>query len=135
MYFRKNILLSCFPLLFMFPDAFSQSRPRNDSVSKFQFLNGSIKSEAQSIWRTWLTPFQFLNGSIKRWIFIAVIAVLTDFNSSMVRLKVDSWFTMCISSKDFNSSMVRLKVQRRAPPCRFCLIFQFLNGSIKSVIF
>ena len=55
--------------------------------------------------------FQFQYGTIEsHGEFESIYRDLTDFNSSMVRLKEFSNFTPDMALRDFNSSMVRLKV-------------------------
>ena len=69
---------------------------------------------------------------LKDKLYSVVPYVIVDFNSSMVRLKVEIISRSLGQSDHFNSSMVRLKegTQRIAG---MPLIFQFLYGSIKRI--
>ena len=88
--------------------------PRYQTVAsevKFQFHNGSIKSESAEV----------------------VKAAQEGFNSTMVRLKEYDEHHRLLQETGFNSTMVRLKVIIAG----ICLLgygmFQFHNGSIKRV--
>jgi len=76
----------------------------------FQFHNGSIKTKTESVTLEPLYMFQFHNGSIKTHIGVLfVVQVISCFNSTMVRLKLEQNYLKNILPYSFNSTMVRLK--------------------------
>ena len=81
-----------------------------------------------------LLTFQFHNGSIKRNPpSNPMPQSQIGFNSTMVRLKVSPDKVPIPSQKSFNSTMVRLKGISHRTPLIKKNMFQFHNGSIKSV--
>ncbi len=76
--------------------------------------------------------FQFQYGAIKSENDVLNIALLTSFNSNMVRLK-DNALQICnIIENSFNSNMVRLKAALTDLFDNVKLLFQFQYGAIKS---
>ena len=59
------------------------------------------------------------------------IQILSNFNSTMVRLKATDADVTIAAVADFNSTMVRLKA-RAEPPSGGAARFQFHYGTIKS---
>ena len=78
--------------------------------------------------------FQFLYGAIERQFSQKGNKKKNDFNSSMVRLKVEGEVTLLQSELDFNSSMVRLK-DKQGLYFQGADRFQFLYGAIKRRMF
>ncbi len=58
---------------------------------------------------------------------------IVNFNSLMVRLKVNNTEKQYLIENNFNSLMVRLKGIFFASEVIFLPIFQFLDGAIKSI--
>ena len=88
-----------------------------------------LKVDVQNLTIT-VVSFQFHNGSIKRKLPPAPPAVLTNFNSTMVRLKVVLLGLLRPILLHFNSTMVRLK-EDFPDQATAIAKFQFHNGSIK----
>ena len=57
----------------------------------------------------------------------------TDFNSNMVRLKVQKPIIAVADGLNFNSNMVRLKEAVTSTASSWAALFQFQYGSIKSI--
>ena len=79
--------------------------------TKFQFHYGTIKSPYLLVDKFSGGSFQFHYGTIKRFFLLALLVLITYFNSTMVRLKVDLSRRTCFTAK----------------------VFQFHYGTIKSV--
>ena len=133
-------------------------KPRTINVSGccalFQFLNGSIKANKivpqmklhpsfnSSMVR--LKPVELTKIALQVIGFNSSMVRLKPedlpsqrqryprFNSSMVRLKLYLMFLLPHTYLSFNSSMVRLKLDPHPSIVQYCLLFQFLNGSIKA---
>ncbi len=99
-------------------------------ATKFQFHNGTIKSMAKVIFQNLPAKFQFHNGTIKSSSFCCNSTCKTNFNSTMVRLKVEANLEAWADYFYFNSTMVRLKAATYINAYSNNK-FQFHNGTIK----
>ena len=57
------------------------------NLTKFQFHNGSIKSQVDNIIGNWLFQFQFHNGSIKSYIvgIVAMTTLMFQFHNGSIK--------------------------------------------------
>ena len=98
----------------------------------FQFHYGTIKRLNSLLMKRDEVLFQFHYGTIKSCrIYVSSLFNLY-FNSTMVRLKGNSWPQYGHLSSHFNSTMVRLK-ERYQQESSSIAIFQFHYGTIKSL--
>ncbi len=78
--------------------------------------------------------FQFQDGTIKRAISLLLMYCCGVFQFQDGTIKSHYKFDLVTVIDNFNSKMVRLKVNSKTVVKKSCVIFQFQDGTIKSVL-
>ncbi len=99
----------------------------------FQFHNGTIKRQGEAIITDTTTLFQFHNGTIKSIMSFHNLNNKKNFNSTMVQLRENQESLHSHSQTYFNSTMVQLREKRKSGCVTIVGLFQFHNGTIKSL--
>ena len=109
-------------------------RSRCTLLEKFQFHNGSIKRCNRGGCTTYSISFNSTMVRLKDCYQTRHECPGSCFNSTMVRLKALIAQLAKANIESFNSTMVRLKVGYEPIVSRYFDVFQFHNGSIKSLL-
>ena len=101
---------------------------------KFQFQSGAVKRQFETNMK--LVKENFNSKVVRLKVEKAQNAANAAFyfNSKVVRLKVSKGLVLCGNLWDFNSKVVRLKVCNKSTGLFSTTKFQFQSGAVKSMV-
>ena len=112
----------------------NQIQHGESSIYIFQFHNGTIKTPRHQTHQIKMKDFNSIMVQLKQHHVRAVLQLLFYFNSIMVQLKLIRIVVNMYVDAHFNSIMVQLKLIAVLIYSELLSLFQFHNGTIKTLL-